>query len=146
MQEEFERSIWFMQISNTMVLYYLVFAMAVIQIRQKSIMHESSEKNLFSFLLLMLTFVNFGMQIPSFGERFQSLFFMFATLFVFLYFLKLPGGKVNMLTLIGLFPLLLYAAISFRQASSSINVWILTPGLGLPLFTPGIAIADFLFK
>jgi len=144
-QENFEQLIWFMKISSDLVLYYLVLAIVFIQIKKKTIIQEASEKNLFSFLLLFLTFVNFGMQIPSFGGRFQTLFFMFATLFVFLHFLKLPGNRINLLTIVGLFPLLLYAAISFRQASDSINVWIFTPVLGFPLFVPDIAIADFLF-
>ena len=144
-QENAEQLIWFMKISSDLVLYYLILAILIIQVKKRSIIQNVSEKNLFSFLLLFLTFVNFGMQIPSFGGRFQTIFFMFATLYVFLYYIKLPGSKINLLTLVGLFPLLLYAAISFRQASDSFSVWILTPGLGLPFLFPDLSIADFLF-
>ena len=63
-------------------------------------MKENSEKNLFSFLLLFLSFVNFGMPIPSFGERFQALFFLFATMYIFLFFLKLPGNRIYLITLL----------------------------------------------
>ena len=69
---------------------------------------------------------------------------MFATLFIFLYLVKLPGRKINLLTLVGLFPMLLYAAIAFRQGADSINAWILTPGIGLPLLAP-LSLAEVMF-
>ena len=143
-QESVEQLAWFMQIGEDLVLYYLLFGIVFIQVNLKNSIRDQSEKNLFSFLLLFLAFVNFGKEIPSFGGRFQIIFFMFATLFIFLYLLKLPGRNVNLLTLVGLFPMILYAAIAFRQGSDSINAWILTPGIGLPLLAP-LSIADLIF-
>jgi hypothetical protein len=119
--------------------------MIVIQLKSGYLMKEKAERNLFSFLLLFLSFVNFGIAIPSFGGRFQLVFFLFATLYVFLYFLKIPGNKVKMLSWFGLFPMLLYTIVEFRQVSIFINAWILTPGLGLPLLVPGLSIYDVLF-
>jgi hypothetical protein len=58
----------------------------------------------------------------------------------------LPGNKINLLLLIGLFPMVLRAVVAFRQGSESINSWILTPGLGLPLLVPDLSIFDFLFN
>jgi len=89
--------------------------------------------------------VNFGKAIPSFGIRFQIVFFMFATLYVFMSVKKLPGNKIHGLTLLGLFPMILYAVVVFRQGSDSINAWIFMPGLGLPLFVPGLALSELLF-
>ncbi len=57
----------------------------------------------------------------------------------------MPGNKINIFSLIGLFPILLYSAIEFRKGADTINAWIFTPGLGLPLFVPGLSIADLLF-
>jgi len=145
-QENFEQAAWFLQMENTLIMYYLLLAIIVIQLNKHSyFMKEKAESNLFSFLLLFLSFVNFGKGIPSFGGRFQILFFLFATLYVFRYFLKLPGNKVNVLTWIGLFPMALYAVVEFRQVAVMINAWIFTPGLGLPLFVPSLSVADFLF-
>jgi hypothetical protein len=144
-QENFEQASWFLRIGNDLVFYYLLLAIIVIQLKSRSLMNEKAERNLFSFLLLFLSFVNFGKGIPSFGGRFQIIFFLFATLYVFLYLLKLPGNRINLLTVVGLFPMVLYAAIAFRQGSGSINAWIFTPGLGLPLFTPILSIADLIF-
>jgi hypothetical protein len=140
-----EAAPWFLRLSNDLVFYYLLLAMIVIQLKSGYLMKEKAERNLFSFLLLFLSFVNFGIAIPSFGGRFQLVFFLFATLYVFLYFLKIPGNKVKMLSWFGLFPMLLYTIVEFRQVSIFINAWILTPGLGLPLLVPGLSIYDVLF-
>ena len=144
-QEEVEQAAWFLQIGDLLVFYYIILAMVIVHIKSGSLIKDKAESNLFSFLLLFLSFVNFGKEIPSFGGRFQTLFLLFGTLYIFLYFVKLPGSKVNLLTVIGLLPMILYTAILFRQGSESISAWILTPGLGLPLLVPGLSITDLLF-
>jgi hypothetical protein len=144
-QETAVQAAWFLKIGYDLVLYYLLLAIIVIQYKSKSLVKGKAEENLFSFLLLFLAFVNFGMAIPSFGGRFLTIFFMFATLYVFLYSIKLTGEKINPLSLIGLFPMLLYTAIVFRQGSDSLNAWIFAPGFGLPFFVPGLSVASLLF-
>jgi hypothetical protein len=145
-QENFEQAAWFLQIGNKLVLYYLLFAVIATQFDKRNLIKDKPEKSLFSFLLLFLSFVNFGKAIPSFGGRFQIVFFLFATLLVFLYSIKLSGNKINYLTSIGLFPILLYSVVEFRQVSEMISAWILMPGLGLPLAVPTLSIADILFR
>jgi hypothetical protein len=145
-QEDLEQAAWFLQIGNNLVLYYLLLALIVIQIKSGYLMKEKAERNLFSFLLLFLSFVNFGKAIPSFGSRFQLVFFLFATLYVILYSVKLKGKGINLLTIFGLFPMILFTAVTFRQVSVTINAWILTPGLGFPLLTPVLSISDLLFR
>jgi uncharacterized membrane protein len=145
-QHRNQQSTWFMQIGFDLVFYYLLFAIVVAQIKNRKFIQDKAEKNLFSFILLFLSFVNFGKSIPSVGVRFQLVFFLFATLYVFLYCLKFPGKKLNILTIIGLFPMALYIAITFRQGSDSINSWIFLPPFGLPLMVPGLSIAQLLFS
>lgn len=144
-QEGAAQSAWFMRITSDLVFYYLIIAVTVIQLRHRSLMDGKSEKNLFSFLLLFLAFVNFGMPIPSFGERFMVLFFMFATAYLLLYFAKLPGDRIYFLVLLGLFPMLLYSVINFRLGTESINAWIFSPGFGVPLFAPILSLYEVLF-
>jgi hypothetical protein len=144
-KESYEHAAWFLTLSNDLVFYYFFLAIFVIQLRYGFLMKEKAERNLFSFFLLFLSFVNFGKGIPSFGGRFQIILLLFATLYVFLYFLKQAENKTNLLTWVGLFPMVLYAAVTFRVGSESISAWIFTPGLGLPLFAPVLSIADFLF-
>ena len=122
-QEGAAQSAWFIRITSDLVFYYLLIAIAVIQLRHKSLMSGKTESNLFSFLLLFLAFVNFGMPIPSFGERFLVLFFLFATAYLMLYFVKLPGEKIYFLIILGLFPMMLYSLINFRLGTESINAW-----------------------
>lgn len=145
-QEGYNQSDWFIQIGNDLVFYYLIFTLVIIQIVYRGLMKGEKEKNLFSFLLLFLSFVNFGSTIPTLGGRFQLVFFLFATLYIFLFFLRISGPKINILTLIGLFPMLLYAAVTLRIGSISINAWIFTPGFGLPFFIPGLSVTELLFN
>jgi hypothetical protein len=144
-QGTYEHAAWFMGLSDDLVFYYFIVAIIIIQLRYGYLLKENIERNFFSFLLLFLAFVNFGKAIPTFGGRFQQIFYLYATVYVFLYFLKIPGKKISFLTLIGLFPMALNAAITFRMGSESISAWILTPGLGLPLLAPSLSVADLLF-
>jgi hypothetical protein len=132
-------------LTSDLIFYYLLIAIAVIQLTQRSIMTGKTEKSLFSFLLLFLAFVNFGMQIPSFGERFMVIFFLFATSYLLIYFGKLPGEKLYFMIILGLFPMMLYSLINFRIGTESINVWIFSPGLGVPLFAPILSLFEILF-
>lgn len=143
--QEFEQTAWFMQIGNILIFYYLLFAIVTIKLRYGSIITDKAEKNLFSFLLLFLSFVNFGKSIPALGSRFQILFLLFATAYVLMALVKLPENNIRFITWIGIFPMALYAAITFRQGSESINSWIFTPGFGLPLAVPGLSLAELLF-
>jgi len=144
-QEDYANTVWFLQVGNTMVFYFLILAIAIIQFRTRNTVKDKPESNLYSFLLLFLAFVNFGKPIPSFGGRFEILFFMFASLYVFLYFVKQAKSKLDLINWIGLFPMFLYAVIVLRQGSETINAWILSPGFGVPLFVKGISVAGFLF-
>lgn len=136
---------WFMKIGYDWVFYYLLIAIIVARLKSRRLDKDKTAENLFSFLLIFLAFVNFGMEIPSLGNRFQIVFFIFATFYVFMYLVKIPGEKINSLTLIGLFPMLLYTAIIFRQGSDSLNAWMFSPCFGLPLLAPGISVASLLF-
>lgn len=143
-QGDMAEASWFLQIGNNLVFYYLLFALVVIQVEFRHLMNSKEEKNLFSFLLLFLALVNFGRSIPSFGGRFQIVFFLFATLYVYLFSIKISGNKLNITTIVGLFPMLLYAVVALRQASEFINAWLFAPGFGLPLLVPGLPLIDLL--
>jgi hypothetical protein len=140
-----EQSSWFLQIGTNLVFYFLLLAIILIQIRSMGMEKEQGEKNLYSFLILFLAFVNFGMPIPSFGGRFILVFFLFATFYLFLFFARTPTNRINLLTLIGLAPMAIYIAVVFRISSESINPWIFAPGLGSPWLAPVVSISDLLF-
>jgi hypothetical protein len=144
-QEMWQKARWFLPLSKDLVFYFLLFAIIIICLFYSDRMKEKSEKNLFSFLLLFLSFVNFGKHIPNFEYRFQIIFILFATLYVLLFFLKLPGNKLHPLTIAGLFPIALYTAVEFRIGSDFINLWIFSPGFGIPFFVKAIPLTQLLF-
>jgi len=144
-RESYEGASWFLSLSNDLVFWFLIGAIALIIIFGGKHMKSKPDRNLFSFLLLFLAFVNFGKVIPTFGGRFQLLFLMFASVYVFRYFLHMPSKKLNFITWAGLFPMALYIAVIMRVGMISINVWLFSPGLGVPLFAPAMALSDLLF-
>ena len=145
-QESLEQAKWFVELSKNLIFYYLIIIIIIINFFQYGLMKNMREKNLFSFLLLFLAFVNFAKPIPAFGERFQIVFNLFATLYVFWYFLKLPGDKISFITVAGLFPMALFAAFEFRIGSESINPWIFAPGFGLPFIVEELSLAELFFN
>lgn len=140
------QSAWFINISGDLVFYYLILAVAFIQLKNKSLLKGADEKNLYSFLLLFLSFVNFGMPIPSFGGRFRVLLFLFGTAYLLMYFSKLSRRKIDFLILLGIFPMLLYAVINFRLGTEHLNAWIFSPGFGVPFFSPILSLYEVLFN
>lgn len=142
---EMQDAPWFVQLSGNLVFYYLIAAILIIYFFTSQYPKEKHDRNLFSFLLLLLAFVNFGAIIPTFGGRFRIIFFLFATLYIFLHFLKMENNNLRLITWVGLFPMLLFIAVSFRVDSVSISAFLFTPGLGVPLLAPAVSLADILF-
>ena len=144
-QQVHEEASWFVFLGNELIYYYLIFALIIIYIGFRKYMKSRADKNLFSFLLLFLSFVNFGINVPSFGNRFQIVFFLFATFYICMFFIKLPEKKVSLITWIGFFPMVLYSAVTFRIYSETISAWLFMPGFGSPLLTSGLSVAELLF-
>ena len=133
-----EKSRWFMQIFDKIVLYYLYFGILFLKFKYKIFSQKAELQNLFSFMLIFLSFVNFARPIPSFGVRFQSIFILFAVLFIFLMFMKIKIKGLHIVTLIGLFPMALFAAIIFRMGTETINFKLFAP---TPFFFTSIDMA-----
>jgi hypothetical protein len=144
-QNASEQTAWFVDTSNNLIFYYIIALMLFIFYANKNSTKTQTEKNVFSFSLLLLAFVNFGKPIPSFGNRFQIVFLLFGVMYVFFYFLRLPSNRIKMLTWLGMFPMLLYAAVQFRIGSETISAWLFTPGFGLPWLVPGVSLASLFF-
>lgn len=142
---EMQDAPWFVQMSGNLIFYYLLAAILFIYFFTSQYPKEKYERNLFSFLLLLVAFVNFGAVIPTFGGRFEIVFYLFATLYIFLHALKLEGNHLRLITWVGLFPMLLYIAVLFRIDSVSVSAFLFTPGLGVPLLAPAVSLADVLF-
>jgi len=144
-QESAQEAPWFLTLGGTLTFYFIILALVVIQFTGRNLIKDKPQRNLFSFILLFMAFVNFAKVIPTFGGRFQETFWLFATLYIFMYYVKKPGKNIDLLTLIGIIPMFLYAVVMFRIGAISINSWILTPGCGIPLLFPELSFADVFF-
>jgi len=145
-QAAMEEAAWFLQLKNSLIFYYLLATIIIIQVWFKKSMEDRASRNLLSFLILFLAFVNFGKTIPSFGARFEILLFLFATYYVFRFYLKVPDKKISFMTIAGLFPILLHVMVAFRQGSESINAWILSPVFGMPLLNGPVSLMEIFFQ
>ncbi len=144
-QEAAEQLNWYVQLSRDLIYYYLLVGILLVFLTRKEFMKGGAEKNLFSFLLLLLSFVNFGSPFPDFG-RFRIVFMLFATFYMFLYFVKKEGSRISYFTYLGIIPMVLYVLVDFRIGSDVINAWILLPLFGVPFFIPGIPLSELLFN
>jgi hypothetical protein len=138
---------WFLSLSQNLIWYFFIIAIIIIRVFKRDMMMKSKlQENWYNFLLLLFTLVNLGRRIPDFGMRMQSIFILFASVYVFFYFNNLAERKLRFLTVLGLFPILLYTLIQFRIGADSINAWLFAPGFGLPLLDPGLSLIEVLLK
>jgi hypothetical protein len=144
-QEWLDSTAWFLQLNHDMIWYFFIAAIILIRVFKRDTVKGKLEENWYSFMLLMFTMVNFGRSIPDFGRRMQTVFILFASVYVFLYFRNLSEQRIRFITVAAAFPLLLYTFIEFRVAADSMSAWYLAPGLGLPLLDPGLSLAEVLF-
>jgi hypothetical protein len=137
---------WFVLLSNRMIFFYFVLMVIMIRFFKREHVQGKKEENWYSFLLIMVAFVNFGRPIPEFGSRMQIVFLLFAAAYVFFYYLNSSWSKIRPMTLIGLFPMFLYAMIEFRVGAETINPWLYAPGLGIPFLDPTLSVSELLFR
>lgn len=140
-----EQASWFVTLNNRLIFYYFVLMVVIIRFFKRDQVSGKKEENWYSFMLIMVAFVNFGRAIPEFGSRMQTVFLLFAAAYVFFYYMNLDWKKIRPLTVIGFFPMLLYSFIEFRMGAESINPWIYAPGLGLPFIDPTLTVSELLF-
>jgi hypothetical protein len=137
---------WFVLLNNRLIFYYFVLMVIMIRFLKRDQVRGEKEENLYSFLLVMVAFVNFGRPIPEFGSRMQTVFLMFAIVYVFFYYRNLSWGKLRPMTLVGLLPMMLYAAVEFRLGAETINPYIYAPIFGLPWLDPTLSVSELLFR
>jgi len=115
------QSSWFLVLNRNLIFYYFIFAVVMIRVFRRDLMRGKMEENWYSFLLLLFSMVNFGRALPAFGYRMQTIFILFAAVYVFFYFSNLAAERLKFITLVGLFPMLLYTFVEFRIGSETIK-------------------------
>lgn len=117
---------WFLTARQQFLNIYLFIVMTV-----SYILHYKSSNiklnNYFQFSLLLLSFSNFTINVPSLGSRYMGIFQLFAFTFFYLFSLNIDKKKINFWITLGLLPLVLHLLIMLRFASDTINIWLLAP-------------------
>ena len=76
-------TVWFVRYRIILMLIFCYAAMLIINFKKKELKFSIATVDLFLFALLILSFVNFTMNIPHLGYRFQFVFLMFAFFYVY---------------------------------------------------------------
>jgi hypothetical protein len=139
-----EESKWFIQWNTKIVGFYIYLVFVVSRIFWRKYSRDSFMERLFSFGILFLSFANFSKVIPS-GGRFTTVFFLFAIAYIFVLYTRKKSRGLNLLTIIGFFPMLLMTALALRQGFENTNLWLFAP-MPFPFTSDAITIAELFFK
>jgi hypothetical protein len=74
---------WYIRYRIILMLAFCYITLGVTRLKKKKLNYSDKANSLFFFSLIILSFVNFTLDIPHFGYRFQFVFLMFA--FFYLY-------------------------------------------------------------
>jgi hypothetical protein len=116
---------WFLRVP--FLYYYLSAAFFLVRINKKEFYHSPEMENIFSFILLFWSFVNFFIVIPSGGLRFQKFLLLFFSLYLFLAFARNKKAGFHWLTKVGIPFALLTIITTLRVGFESMNLWLLGP-------------------
>lgn len=128
-------TIWYVRYRINLMLVFCYLMLFITRIKKKDLNYSDKINDLFFFSLIMLSFVNFTINTPHFGYRFQFVFLMF----VFFYLYKIYAENSETL-LISRLVLISFPFSSLMIAFSLRSTLYLTP-LTLYYFNlPGILI------
>jgi hypothetical protein len=127
----FETRSWYVRLQQPVFHYALLFVLGYVYIKRKKYITDNYQISLFSFTVLFLTFVNFGNQIASVGERFILLFFCFSLVYLFRLFSLNNSKKISWLTYVMVVPGLLWVGMQLRLMMDFMNVFVIA---GNPFF------------
>lgn len=139
-----EESKWFIQWNVKIVGFYIYLVFIVSRTFWRKYTRDIFMERLFSFGILFLSFANFSKVIPS-GGRFTTVFFLFAIAYIFALYSRKKTRRLNLLTIIGFFPMLLMTALALRQGFENTNLWLFAP-MPFPFTSDAITIAELFFK
>ncbi|NMW21084.1 MAG: hypothetical protein HKK67_05520 [Chlorobiaceae bacterium] len=106
--------------------WFFVVVILFIVLNKKKIRFDINDKRLYSFIILLLSYVNFVSIIPS-GGRFKTLFYLFALAYILIIYTKYKYLKIDNITLIGFFIFIIDFIIVFRMGSENLNVILFLP-------------------
>jgi len=122
---------WFMRWRSDLLQYFILFALLFIYMRRKRFYWDIQQKYLLSFLILFLSFVNFVIEVPSFGGRMRFIFWVMSAYFLYRFYQLNDIKKINLIKWLGIFPIMLWIAVEFRISTYFTHILVF---VGNPLF------------
>lgn len=116
---------WYVRFQVPAFFYTIVFLLSYIYIKRRKFIFDHFQKILFCFSILFLSFVNFGNEIASLGERFVLLFFVFALAFLYRHFSLNNVKSVHFLSYLMILPGLLWVVVQLRFMFDFMNAFML---------------------
>jgi hypothetical protein len=132
-QEIFQDAPWYIKYPRKMVWIYLAVGMFLARKKYGKVSNDVLLENFYSFSLLLFVLANSLLKIPS-GARFQSVFFMFATVYLIMLLARAKPNGLSTLTIIGLIPMLAYFMVELRRCFDLFNLAMAAP-LPVSFFT-----------
>lgn len=130
---DLKNTVWFVRLRIIVMMVFCYLALFVTRLRKQNLHYSGKLNRLFFFSLLILSFINFTMDIPHFGYRFQFIFLIFAFYYLYKVYAENPGSVlVIRLVWISLpFSILMmfYTARSILSISSLALYYFSLPGL-----------------
>jgi hypothetical protein len=130
---DLKNTVWFVRLRIIVMMVFCYLTFFVTRMKKKNLYFSEKLNRLFFFSLIMLSFINFTMDIPHFGYRFQFIFLIFAFYYLYKIYTENPESVlVTRLVWISLpFSMLMmfYTARSILSISSMALYYFSLPGL-----------------
>jgi len=134
-EENKQQAPWFITLSFATLKYFYTIALASMYFRIGKVKVSKGFKSLWCVTLLMLTYANLASTVPS-GGRFLTVYYILATLLLIIFYAYYYNiRKLDIIILLGIFPMVLTSLISFRVGMNTTNLSLLMPSPILAIFT-----------
>lgn len=125
-QEILEDTPWYIKYPRKMVWIYLAVGIFYARKKYSNVSNDPLLENFYSFSLLLFVLANSLLKIPS-GMRFQTIFFMFATVYLIMLLARAKPNGLSTLTIIGLIPMTFYFMVELRRCFDLLNLAMAAP-------------------
>lgn len=108
---------WYVRIRIPLLQYVTMGILFIIGYLKKSNYYQDkTQKNLMSFIILLLAFINFGSSFDSLGRRFLIIWLVFAIIYVYRFFQINKFQHYSIYTILYIFPIVLWIFVQTRAA------------------------------